>query len=83
MTFLDSTTTLGTGTVNSGQATYTTAALAAGTHSVTASFGGEQLLYEQHLECTFVDHHRCHAHGYDDNAGSLAQHPRLLALPSR
>jgi YVTN family beta-propeller protein len=42
VTFLDGATTLGTGTLNgSGIATYSTSALAAGAHSVTASYGGD------------------------------------------
>lgn len=42
VTFKDGTTTLGTGTVNaSGVATYATSALAAGSHSITASYGGD------------------------------------------
>jgi len=41
ITFLDGTTTLGTGTLNTAwQATLTTSALALGTHSITASYGG-------------------------------------------
>jgi hypothetical protein len=42
VTFYDGTTTLGTGTLNgSGIATYTTASLAVGQHSVTAVYGGD------------------------------------------
>jgi hypothetical protein len=42
VTFLDGTTTLGTGTLNtSGVATFTTSTLAAGAHSITASYGGD------------------------------------------
>jgi Bacterial Ig-like domain (group 3)/FG-GAP-like repeat len=42
VTFMDGTTKLGTGAANSSaQATYTTPALAAGTHSITASYGGD------------------------------------------
>ncbi|MFP5230300.1 MAG: FG-GAP-like repeat-containing protein [Acidobacteriota bacterium] len=42
VTFLDGTTTLGTGTLNSsGVATYTTSALSAGAHSMTASYSGD------------------------------------------
>ena len=41
VTFKDGSTTLGTGTVNgSGDATYSTKALASGTHSITAVYGG-------------------------------------------
>jgi Bacterial Ig-like domain (group 3)/Right handed beta helix region len=41
VTFMDGATTLGTGTVNSnGQATFTTSALAVGSHSITAVYGG-------------------------------------------
>src|SRR5262249_27354201 len=40
VSFLDGTTTLGTGTLNaSGQAAFTTAALASGSHSITAVYG--------------------------------------------
>jgi Bacterial Ig-like domain (group 3)/FG-GAP-like repeat len=39
--FLDGTTSLGTGTLTSGIATYTTTALAAGSHSVTAVYSGD------------------------------------------
>jgi hypothetical protein len=42
VTFLDGTSTLGTGTLNSsGSATFTTSTLAAGTHQITASYGGD------------------------------------------
>lgn len=41
VTFMDGTTTLGTGTLASGKATYSTARLAVGTHSITASYGGD------------------------------------------
>jgi hypothetical protein len=41
VTFTDGSTTLGTGTVGSGAATYSTSALAAGPHSITASYGGD------------------------------------------
>jgi ELWxxDGT repeat protein len=42
VTFLDITTTLGTGTLNAaGQATFTTSALALGTHAISASYGGD------------------------------------------
>jgi len=42
VTFKDGATTLGTGTLNgSGQATYTTSSLTAGTHSITAVYGGD------------------------------------------
>jgi hypothetical protein len=41
VTFKDGSTTLGTGTVNSSnKATYTTSALSAGSHTITASYGG-------------------------------------------
>jgi len=40
VTFLDGTTTLGTGTLSSGTASFT-GSLAAGTHSITASYGGD------------------------------------------
>jgi len=42
VTFLNGTTALGTGTLNgSGQATYSTSSLAAGTYSITAVYGGD------------------------------------------
>ncbi len=41
ITFADGNTTLGTGTLSGGIATYTTSALALGTHSITASYGGD------------------------------------------
>jgi hypothetical protein len=41
VTFMDGTTTLGTGTLSGGQATFTTSALAVGTHSITAVYGGD------------------------------------------
>jgi hypothetical protein len=42
VTFLDFTTTLGTGTLNAaGQATFTTSALALGTHAITANYSGD------------------------------------------
>lgn len=42
VTFLDGTATLGTGTLNSsGVATYATSALSAGSHSITANYGGD------------------------------------------
>jgi hypothetical protein len=42
VTFLDGGTALGTGTLDAaGHATFTTAALAVGTHSITASYGGD------------------------------------------
>ncbi len=40
VTFLDGTTQIGTGTLNAGAATFATAALTAGTHSITAQYGG-------------------------------------------
>ncbi len=39
VTFLDGTTTLGTGTLSGGVATYATSSLAAGTHTITATYG--------------------------------------------
>ncbi len=41
VTFLDGTTTLGTGTLSSGVATYAATALATGSHSITAQYGGD------------------------------------------
>ena len=42
VTFKDGSSTLGTGTLNgSGQATFTTSTLAVGSHSITASYGGD------------------------------------------
>lgn len=41
VTFYDSATKLGTGTLSSGTATYSTSSLAAGTHSITASYGSD------------------------------------------
>ncbi len=41
VTFKDGTTTLGTGTLTSGKASYTTTTLSVGSHSVTASYGGD------------------------------------------
>jgi hypothetical protein len=41
VTFTDGSTTLGTGTIASGTATYSTSALGAGSHSITASYGGD------------------------------------------
>ena len=41
VTFLDSATTLGTGTISSGVATFTTSLLAGGTHSIIAQYGGD------------------------------------------
>ena len=40
VTFKDGTTTIGTGTLNNGVATFATSTLAQGTHSITASYGG-------------------------------------------
>jgi hypothetical protein len=42
VTFYDGTTSLGTGTLSSGIATYSTSSLAVGTHSITASYGGDR-----------------------------------------
>ncbi len=41
VTFHDAATSLGTGTISSGVATLTTSSLAAGTHSITAQYGGD------------------------------------------
>jgi hypothetical protein len=41
VTFLDGTAPLGTGTVSGGLATLTTSALTAGTHSISAAYGGD------------------------------------------
>jgi hypothetical protein len=41
VTFFDGSTSLGTGTVSGGVAIFTTAALAVGTHPVTAAYGGD------------------------------------------
>ncbi len=41
VSFYDGTTLLGTGTLNSGVATYSTSALSVGTHSMTAVYGGD------------------------------------------
>jgi hypothetical protein len=43
VTFLDETSTLGTGTLSNGQTTYTTSSLTATTHSVTASYSGDAI----------------------------------------
>jgi hypothetical protein len=40
VTFKDGATVLGTGTLSSGKATFTTSSLALGTHSITAVYGG-------------------------------------------
>jgi Bacterial Ig-like domain (group 3) len=40
VTFRDGTTTLGTGALSAGKATFATATLAGGTHSLTAVYGG-------------------------------------------
>ena len=41
VTFNDGTTLLGTGTLSAGKATFTTSALALGSHPITASYGGD------------------------------------------
>jgi hypothetical protein len=41
VTFYDGQTSLGTGTLSSSSATYSTSGLAVGTHSITASYGGD------------------------------------------
>ena len=41
VTFLDGSTVIGTGTISGGAATFTTSALTIGTHSITASYGGD------------------------------------------
>ena len=41
VTFKDSSTTLGTGTLSGGAATYSTTALAVGDHTITANYGGD------------------------------------------
>lgn len=41
VTFMDGTTTLGTGTISGTTATYTASALAAGSHGITAVYGGD------------------------------------------
>ena len=41
VTFYDGATSLGTGTLSAGSATYTTSSLAVGVHSITASYGGD------------------------------------------
>jgi hypothetical protein len=41
VTFKDSATVLGTGTLISGKATFTTSTLAVGSHSITAVYGGD------------------------------------------
>jgi hypothetical protein len=41
VTFKDGVTTLGTGTLSGGQATYATSALTAGSHSITAEYAGD------------------------------------------
>jgi hypothetical protein len=43
VTFKDGTTTLGTGTLSNGLATYTTSSLSVGTHSITAVYGGSSV----------------------------------------
>jgi hypothetical protein len=45
VTFWDGTTVLGTGTLSGGSASYTTSALAAGGHSITASYGGDSYFF--------------------------------------
>jgi Bacterial Ig-like domain (group 3)/FG-GAP-like repeat len=41
ITFLDGTTTLGTGAISNGTASYTTSSLTPGVHPITASYGGD------------------------------------------
>jgi len=41
VTFFDGTTTLGTGALSAGHATFTTSSLSVGPHSITASYGGD------------------------------------------
>lgn len=43
VTFYDGTTPLGTGTLTSGSATFSTSSLSVGMHSITATFGGDTL----------------------------------------
>jgi hypothetical protein len=43
VTFSDGPTSLGTGTLASGQATFTTSALAIGSHSITGQYGGDRI----------------------------------------
>ncbi len=42
VSFYDGTTLLGSGSLSSGAASYTTSSLSAGTHSITASYGGDR-----------------------------------------
>ena len=51
VTFFDGTTVLGTATLTGGVASYMTSAFAAGTHSITAQYGGDTMpgLRRQHL----------------------------------
>src|SRR6266478_9901169 len=43
VTFLDGSTSLGTGTLASGQATFTTSSLSIGSHSITGQYGGDRI----------------------------------------
>src|SRR5205807_2069162 len=55
VTFADGTTTLGTGPVdNSGHASFTTSSLALGSHSITASYGGQAGYYTSSTSTTFT-----------------------------
>src|ERR1035438_6314059 len=53
VTFKDGSTTLGTGTISSGAATYITSKLTVASHSITASYGGNSL-YDSSLSPTLT-----------------------------
>jgi uncharacterized protein (TIGR03437 family) len=52
VTFFDGSTTLGSGTLNNGTATFTTSSLSAGNHSIVATFGGSSATWTQTVKAS-------------------------------
>ncbi len=92
VTFLDGTTTLGTGTLSGGAANFSTSKLAAGVHNITASYGGDANFTASTSSkvSQTVDNPGTQAGGYTvtvtatgtagTNNGSTAAHPVNLTL---
>ena len=73
VTFMDGASTLGTGSLSGGTASFTTSALAVGSHSITAVYGGDANFTTSHVIGGIADGEQGRD---DDNGERLTDHDR-------